>query len=523
MAVQISVRNRLKSIGFTGALPSDALSFPKSQMLHPSVRCSLRAALSGTESFGWPGLSSHHGWSTTKYPEVHIKVDLSGVSQTAYSEWMLAGPFAPDLAQMLASLPVAVAAPVLTATIRDPNEMMDFSSFAGWASACPSPGHVVYAVSSVWCEDWQGITWDGQSWYCSQTMGIRKLADISAPMGQPTIGAAEGSKWTPNGLLSMIRQVSTKQEAEGWLSSGWFWETKSMDQENPEGEQRLNAPGYTHIGDVDWVSSSKLAAMNPKWNQAGSHQGYVFAPLEEDGRKRPTGMVAAFFDNMEDNASDQGPVFRWGSSPFLHAFDETTLSVDGVLRPQRSLPWCAVNPWDGLLYTSAFDPPYDAAGDVSYLYRYDIHHRTDLSFQQLRELRFPYHVAGFLQSMLSIGGSTASFSLPVYTFAGVFPVKGHLTRIQGGCFSQDGSLFLASDATKHPGIWRMSMLNGCVLDRVGIYREYSHENLYYNQEVEGVCIHGGGIINDLPRIVSGVWEWNPPAWSDYVFLKHRLL
>jgi hypothetical protein len=328
-------------------------------------------------------------------------------------------------------------------------------------------------------------------------------------------------------MLPMTWMVPSEAELEALLAAGEAWKW----YHDPEGNIIAYAPGYDHIGDIDWVSKGRLGAMNPLWNEPGGHQGYVFASMEEDGPKHPTGMVAAFYDNMQDEANAYDGVFRWGSSPLFPGFDADTFKVDGILRPQHHCPWCAINPWDGLLYTSPFNPPYDASQDISYLYRFDIHNRTVLTLQELRALAFPLHVVRFL------GGQTAT-SLPVFAFAGVFPIKGHLTRIQGGSFSTDGSLFLASDGedseeAPNPGLWRISMLTGQVLDKVGINREYDPYSKWYrdweSQEVEGVCLSGGsqgsgsgpGSDGQDRYLCTGVWWWKGGGGNDWVFLKAR--
>jgi hypothetical protein len=107
-------------------------------------------------------------------------------------------------------------------------------------------------------------------------------------------------------------------------------------------------------------------------------------------------------------------------------------------------------------------------------------------------------------------------------------------------------LFLASDGedtneANHPGIWRVSMLNGHVLDRVGINREYDPDVVgpfdgwpwnwdFFMQKVEGVCLHSsyqgstseanpGQVPQTNKHICTGVWWWELGRSNDKVFFK----
>ncbi|MEU1280050.1 hypothetical protein [Streptomyces sp. NPDC005805] len=91
--------------------------------------------------------------------------------------------------------------------------------------------------------------------------------------------------------------------------------------------------------------------------------------------------------------------------------------LDGAgSRPQGySAPWCAVNPLDGLLYSSVFGSPVETPNRVDRIFAYD----PDDNFRHVRTLTIP---SGF-----------------------------YIHRIQGGAFGANGNLYLSSDRDDRPG------------------------------------------------------------------------
>ncbi|MFJ2061069.1 hypothetical protein ACIOMM_34820 [Streptomyces sp. NPDC087908] len=89
---------------------------------------------------------------------------------------------------------------------------------------------------------------------------------------------------------------------------------------------------------------------------------------------------------------------------------------DGGAQPQNySAPWCAVNPMDGLLYSSVFGSPQETPNRVDRIFAYD----PDDNFRLARTITIPY---GF-----------------------------YIHRIQGGAFGRIGNLYLSSDRDDKPG------------------------------------------------------------------------
>lgn len=132
-----------------------------------------------------------------------------------------------------------------------------------------------------------------------------------------------------------------------------------------------------------------------------------------------------------------------------------------------SHPWCAVNPWNDRLYTSKFNGTDDFEQKTT-LYAYD---RKTFKREKRDDI----------------------------------PLKVPTHRVQGGCFSNDGKLFLTSDAkgytlaaTNHPkfheiknsgaslkpSITCYSVINGHYFGAIGIKRDSS---LLFKQEVEGIA------------------------------------
>jgi hypothetical protein len=173
---------------------------------------------------------------------------------------------------------------------------------------------------------------------------------------------------------------------------------------------------------------------------------------------------------------------------------KTTVLEGGSLRQNGSFPWCAINPWNSLLYTSIFGNnefefdintgqmiPSSDNGDVDPVYIYD-----------------PNHQFAFVGEML-LGG-------------------GVMHRAQGGCFSNNGHLYITYDTDKHQKgeIRAYSALNGEFLG--------SKEILYSDDvdqgELEGLSlghiIHNDGSSTYIHALVLDN-DW--PS-KDEVYLYH---
>ncbi len=168
---------------------------------------------------------------------------------------------------------------------------------------------------------------------------------------------------------------------------------------------------FRHIGDIDF------------------YEGYLFLPLEQDrhGGPRSIGVLTA----------DLEPV---GLQP-----------LDGA----RFVPWCAVHPVTGRLYTSGFD------ADRIQVFRVELAAgHFALAFE--RDLRLRYSPEADPR-----GG-----------------LKGRVSDIQGGVISPSGKLYLS---TNHPGtgIVVFDADSGVWLGRIPVPFE-SHFTLFMDEEVQGI-------------------------------------
>ncbi|GEM_PF-5744114 len=420
----ISVKDRLDSIGFTGRMPTDALSYPRSPLIPANIRGSLRFALAGTESFGWPGIYEvHQGWSSKEYHDDDDK----------------------------------------------------------------------------WLEDHQGLVFNGKYWFCSQrghgedTAGtIRRCKDSTVDL--PRIGKTLGSVSVPGNLKKY----------------------------------------YTHLGEIDWARVHAFEGFVPGLAiPSGGAEGLVLAAMETDVTKYWCGTVLAFWDDMAGLCPE-------ASSPLLYpaAFLGGPPDVDFVGPPDVQLktsyaqcgcPWVALNPWDGLLYSAPFDPKLGPNGGIL-LHVYDVNNRIPLSKAWAMDediLKDQLRIPEALFDELDTDGDGVIW---VFKFLRSVELGASLKNIQGGCFSNDGCLYLVNDVhnnsdvpDKH-GVWRFSMLSGALLDVIGVDREGSDQ-----QECEGVCLYGAKAAYAVPQLGAGetfvcatVWEWEAGT-PDFVWLKRMKL
>lgn len=401
MAV-LSVKERLDSIGFTGRLPTDALSYPQSSLVPANHRGSLRFALSGTVAFGWPGIDEvHQGWSSKTYDD------------------------------------------------------------------------------NNWLEEHQGLVFNGKHWFCSQMGGtIRKCKDSTVE--QPRVGASLATVSVPSGIQKK----------------------------------------YTHLGEIDWARTEAFAVFVPALpSMSGGAEGLVLAAMERDGSKYWCGTVLAFWDDMTGLCPE-------ASSPLLYpaaALDGPPDDQLDTLHAQRGCPWVALNPWDGLLYSAPATPHLGPNGGIL-LYAYDVNDRVPVSKWAVQNLEEQLRIPEVLFDALDTDDDGVIW---VYKFLRAVELGAPISKIQGGCFSNDGCVYLLSDATGSHGVWRFSMLNGALLDVIGVDKTSSTVE---PQECEGVCLYGDKSAYAEPTLASGgtyicatVWEWEMWPDDDIVWLKRMKL
>ncbi len=142
----------------------------------------------------------------------------------------------------------------------------------------------------------------------------------------------------------------------------------------------LYAAGYNHIGDIDFAD------------------GFLYAPVEyKDANRTPWVIV---FDRS------------------MHQVLRTTIMAGAT----QEIPWLAINPIDGLLYTSVFEL---GTGTGQGLRRYQI--------------------------VRDAAGTPSSIYLKDEVFLHDGAARKSLHRVQGGVFSPMGHLYLVSDADASDG------------------------------------------------------------------------
>lgn len=155
-------------------------------------------------------------------------------------------------------------------------------------------------------------------------------------------------------------------------------------------------------------------------------------------------------------------------------FNRSTAKLTELNGPQgNSIPWCAINPWNGLLYSSEFG---DIGKDkdkppVQTIYAYD----PNDNFRYIKSKNIT--------------------------------LSKTIRRVQGGCFSENGHLILSSDHSKD--IRYYSALNGFYLGRSSIQSKDG-------EEVEGVSIWKNYIHKNKKSHVH-VILWEKASWKRVTF------
>jgi len=228
------------------------------------------------------------------------------------------------------------------------------------------------------------------------------------------------------GELPRDKQTNWSEECQGlthdqdhWFiaQKGRIWRTpvgKRLNQDLDKSQSAtipdsLKRKHFDHIGDLDHFA------------------GRLYAPLENGGSPKSAAHVALF---------DAATLDFIGSAP-----------VTGM-----SMPWCAVNPADGLLYTSVFHP--------SGIHRYTV------------------QVTG--------GGVSVSevTPLPLLDEQGA-SLKLH--NVQGGAFAVDGAyLLLACDAEDAEGTSKGFSVFETASGRRIAHRSVSYDPIISGGEIEGI-------------------------------------
>jgi hypothetical protein len=199
----------------------------------------------------------------------------------------------------------------------------------------------------------------------------------------------------------------------------------------------LSAHG-DHVGDIDYF------------------EGFIYAPMEDSVHPR--------FLKIDVRGD-------------MKVVDDHTVVIPN--HPQTHNPWCAINPWNGLLYSSNFD-------HVTELYAYD-----------------PAKAYQFVKKFELIGAD--------------------VDGVQGGVFSRNGNLILSSDGYDEMKVF--SAIDGAFRGKIPVQKEHPKQvagvTVDGGQEIEGLCIFPGLIGTNGDRTaVHLILQELHATQSDKLFLKH---
>lgn len=201
---------------------------------------------------------------------------------------------------------------------------------------------------------------------------------------------------------------------------------------------KLAGNGSGHLGDIDY------------------HNGRIYCAMEQ-----PIKIVVI----------DTPPFTGWWTAELVGA--------NGGAPPQDANPWCAIHPWNGLLYSSNFGG--GSPGEDT-----------------LRAYRFEPNPNRFVHEP----------SADIVLEEGV-------RRIQGAVFSKNGHVLIASDQTDD--IRCYSTLNGAYRGRAKIQKDGSWN---VAEEVEGITIWEGIAYDGVDTHVHVILLDNDGLSKDDVYFKH---
>lgn len=270
-----------------------------------------------------------------------------------------------------------------------------------------------------------------------------RLKDIMRAMRSP-----KPAEWTkPN--EGQFFNYDWTEECQGVTHDDSYWYLSS----NHDGKQRvyrfslandvvshvkLSGNGSDHLGDIDY------------------YQGRIYCAMEG-----PTKILII----------DTPPFSGWWPAELA--------GESGGGPPQASCPWCAVNPWNGLLYSS--NNGDDEPGEDT-----------------LRAYRFDFSSGRF-----------------VHVPSADIVLQEKLRKIQGAVFSKNGHVLLASNHTND--IRCYSVLNGYYLGRASIQKDGSWN---VGEEVEGLTIWEDITYEDVSTHVHVILLDNDWPDDDDVYFKH---
>jgi outer membrane protein assembly factor BamB len=136
----------------------------------------------------------------------------------------------------------------------------------------------------------------------------------------------------------------------------------------------------------------------------------------------------------------------WVLDTNLNSLDRFDLGAYAVPPQKLKMPWLAINPWNELLYSSISG---DEGVPVSRLYAYELKYFTHVEEKD------------------------------------IILKDGFLNMVSGGCFSNNGHIFLASDDTR--SLHAYSILNGHYYGSCGVPSDW--DEVLASEEMEGIAFY----------------------------------
>jgi hypothetical protein len=277
-------------------------------------------------------------------------------------------------------------------------------------------------------------------------------------------------------VSDIFRDDFWTDEVQGvaWNGSHWIFSANS-NQSKPDSEDKAIYvfKGGEPLGDGSWTDRIKYKNVphpvagtvesDDHWGQVTYHEGYVYVShFWAGGPKDGVANVVIF-------KSDGGALSfeKWVELDF------PTSPTDG--RHQMA-EFQGINPWDGLWYTCF------GGGSIDEFFMHDPDTGT-------------------------FTGATLKLSPPA-------------TKVQGACFSPNGHLYIASNATlpgdvRYQTIPYYSALNG---HRFGMIAVLAEEGMP-DQELEGICHGAVSFTNGGVAQMHAVLLENPDVSLDNIFFK----
>lgn len=287
----------------------------------------------------------------------------------------------------------------------------------------------------------------------SKTVSYRSFACVGKSFRQTMEGmnSPEPQKWTKP---SEYKNSTFLESCQGVANDGTNWYFTANGNKGRQGifkyDQSMKQVGNLKFsGNMDLLSVPNIPKMN--------------IPFTEQ--------TLPVIGHVGDPDCYEGKIYIPVQDPHGFLVLDTSLSAASVNwyptdKIGDSHPWCAVNPWNGRLYTSTFNA-------------------EPLNGFDLQPKLFAYDRRTFKRK------KSDDITLKVPT-----------QRVQGGCFTNDGKLFLTSDVKNFegsntqkferiknlgtslkPSITCYSIVNGHYYGAIGIMRE---SGVAYSQEVEGI-------------------------------------